>query len=269
MIRITRGPEPATLPATRAAEVARVRAALAAGQTLNAALLGDLYASTKAALRAAQHNKCCYCEQFQPTRNRDVEHYRPKTTYWWLTWTWENLMFSCDGCNRWAKNDLFPLWPGTRRLRAEEQPPGPRGHRERPMLLDPSNHADSPMRCIQFRLLRVSGEDRWWAAPREGDRRGAMTIDILNLNRDDLLQARSSYYRMFYQGTIAALREDFQRARTRGAQEREAFRERWRRAVGAHVAPRALFAALNRDILDHHFPYRERDIFALSLPDEL
>lgn len=269
MIRITRGPEPSTLPQIRRAELTRVRAALQSGQALNATLLGDAYADTKPTLRAAQHYKCCYCEQLQPAKNRDVEHYRPKTRYWWLTWTWENLMFACDSCNRYEKNDLFPLRTGSRRLRAEETPPGPPGRRERPLLLDPANPSDSPMRHLRFRLIQSSGEAQWWATPRDGSQRGVETIRVLGLNRDDLLQARVIFYRTFYAVTIRALRRDLNIARAGSAQQRAGFRDRWTEVVGAYVSAQSIFAALHRDILDHHFPAAERDRYALALPDEL
>jgi uncharacterized protein (TIGR02646 family) len=268
MIRITRGPEPATLSAIRASELARVRTLIAAKQALTSDLIGKRYKEDEMTrlLRAAQHGKCCYCDQFQPTRNRDVEHYRPKTVYWWLTWTWENLMFACDGCNRYEKNDAFPLWPRTRKLQPEEQPPGPPKKRERPMLLDPAAPDAAPMKHLQFRSLDAT---RWLAMARGGSRYGAETIRVLGLNRDDLIEARRSHYETFYPGTVEPLRRGFEAAKRGDATERAAFRERWRRVVGSYVQPYAPLAAFNRDILDHHFPLIEREMFALPLPDEL
>src|SRR5688572_2329189 len=58
----------------------------------------------------AQGRKCCYCEQRCALENNDVEHFRPKRRanrvpglrdrggYWWLTFAWDNLLFSCRQC---------------------------------------------------------------------------------------------------------------------------------------------------------------------------
>lgn len=56
-----------------------------------------------------QHNKCAYCESRIPKEYNDVEHYRPKSKYYWLGHDWNNLLYSCPLCNRSYKNDDFPL----------------------------------------------------------------------------------------------------------------------------------------------------------------
>lgn len=44
------------------------------------------------------HHKCAYCEY--KVEQWDVEHYRPKNLYYWLTYSWDNLMYSCPKCNK-------------------------------------------------------------------------------------------------------------------------------------------------------------------------
>jgi len=54
--------------------------------------------------------KCAYCEHPYAAGSKvDVEHYRPKASvledqghpgYWWLASDWENLLPSCEHCNR-------------------------------------------------------------------------------------------------------------------------------------------------------------------------
>jgi hypothetical protein len=106
VIRIERRTEPGELAGARERGLAAAREALRTGARLE--LSG--YDVAKAALADMQHGKCCYCEkrEEQP-KYRDVEHYRPKVTYWWLTWSWDNLLFSCMDCNREHKRDQFPL----------------------------------------------------------------------------------------------------------------------------------------------------------------
>ena len=41
--------------------------------------------------------KCAYCEQKMERYN--VEHYRPKKIYYWLAFSWDNLIMACPTCN--------------------------------------------------------------------------------------------------------------------------------------------------------------------------
>jgi len=58
-------------------------------------------ARVKAALEKIFHGKCAYCEsRYQATQPMDVEHWRPKSKYWFLAADWTNLYPSCIDCNR-------------------------------------------------------------------------------------------------------------------------------------------------------------------------
>lgn len=70
-----------------------------------------------------QHDKCCFCEgKFSDNSFGDVEHFRPKAAYkaigekkltypgyYWLAYDWNNLLYSCEKCNRAFKKNVFPL----------------------------------------------------------------------------------------------------------------------------------------------------------------
>ena len=63
----------------------------------------------KAQLLAETGGKCAYCEA--PTSAvafGDVEHYRPKSSYWWLAYCYDNYLASCQLCNQRFKKDAFP-----------------------------------------------------------------------------------------------------------------------------------------------------------------
>ena len=58
------------------------------------------------------HNKCAYCEKNLSDTDSPVEHYRPKNkanvnwskcennySYYWLAYSWSNLILSCKQCN--------------------------------------------------------------------------------------------------------------------------------------------------------------------------
>ncbi|MCB9759084.1 MAG: HNH endonuclease [Alphaproteobacteria bacterium] len=218
-----------------------------AGQLKPEELTG--YGWARAPLFQAQNGKCAWCELSEQIQHNAVDHLRPKSVYWWLTWTWENLLFACRVCNR-HKSDDFPLLKG-RRLMAGEQPPGA----ERPALLDPADPNVRPRDHIQFRP--VGG--RWVPTPRAGSRRGEATIRILQLDRFDLLDR--------YQDHVEALGDslDAIRAAVSGG-DHATVQATWRRTLQRRTRPRQPLIALTLDVLDHHFPPRLREHFGLILP---
>ncbi len=61
-------------------------------------------------LKKDSHDKCAYCEA--PTSVvafGDVEHFRPKSDYWWLAYCYENYLVSCQLCNQKFKGAKFPI----------------------------------------------------------------------------------------------------------------------------------------------------------------
>ncbi len=51
-------------------------------------------------LNEIYHKKCAYCEQSLLDSQKHIEHYRPKKRYFWLTYSWDNLLLSCERCNK-------------------------------------------------------------------------------------------------------------------------------------------------------------------------
>lgn len=199
MIRISRGPEPTALGPIRNTQLAALRAL---GRDPKSKEI-DGYGVVAVDLWRAQHSKCCYCEQRIPQGFNDVEHYRPKASadrrpgcnhthgYWWLAFTWENLLFSCPACNRSKKKSRFPLDVGALALTAENPPPG----NERPLLIDPSSIVN-PIEHIEFvhQANPVGAPRQWWARPRNGSFLGSLTIEVCGLNRSELLELREHHY---------------------------------------------------------------------------
>jgi uncharacterized protein (TIGR02646 family) len=50
------------------------------------------------ALKTIYSNKCAYCEQ--KIEQYHIEHYRPKDIYYWLAFSWDNLIMACPTCNQ-------------------------------------------------------------------------------------------------------------------------------------------------------------------------
>jgi uncharacterized protein (TIGR02646 family) len=66
--------------------------------------------TAKAQLIKESGGKCAYCEaNTDVVAHGDVEHYRPKSTYWWLAYTYDNYLYACQICNQIYKSDHFPV----------------------------------------------------------------------------------------------------------------------------------------------------------------
>lgn len=206
----------------------------------------------------AQHCKCCYCERQTPAPFSDVEHYRPKASanrlpgselrhgYWWLAFTWENLLFACPNCNRSAKNSLFPLDHGSTPLHAEEVPLGG----EIPLLLDPGSTIN-PVEHIEFVFTATDpdGKDMgWWAQPRNGSRLGDTTISVCGLNLHGQRELRRRYYLFPIANFVKALDDALAKEQSELAVERE-----YHRALGL-LDPTVPYVGFSYDALRFHIP---------------
>jgi uncharacterized protein (TIGR02646 family) len=169
------------------------------------------------------HGKCAYCEApASMVAFGDVEHYRPKSIYWWLTYSYDNLLLSCELCNEKFKKTKFPVknkrmaGPKIRRnttdavigpmsgnvgpdpLRQEEVRDFARLHvEERPYLLNP--YFDKPTHYYSWSADCVLQEVE--LAPHQPDpissRFTRAAEECLGLNRQELKSARFFFYNVF------------------------------------------------------------------------
>ncbi len=65
-------------------------------------------ASVQKKLNEIYHLKCAYCEKNLLDAPKHIEHYRPKDTYYWLAYSWDNLLLSCGSCNS-SKGTKFQI----------------------------------------------------------------------------------------------------------------------------------------------------------------
>ncbi|QDU18311.1 HNH endonuclease family protein [Urbifossiella limnaea] len=199
MIRLTKPAPPAVLT-TRGAAATRAnkakyktdRAAYRAG-TKRFQFDRDIFAhpTVRTALRAAQHEKCAFCEwRISPGNTySDVEHYRPKSGfkqrrgdpltrpgYYWLAYDWDNLFLCCQLCNRAFKRNLFPIDAKGVRARSHFKSVGA----EQPLLLHPCQ--DDPAKHLTFNGAVAVAVNQ--------SVRGTVTIDVVGLNRPFIKEER-------------------------------------------------------------------------------
>jgi uncharacterized protein (TIGR02646 family) len=258
MIRIARGPEPAELQRERRCRLAR--AILARHDGMPVDFTG--YEVAKPALVAALHEKCAFCEKDLRREGNPVEHFRPKacvknegevpdaSRYWWLAWTWENLLFACDRCNASNhKGTKFPLAAGTSPLAELSFDL----ETEQPLLIDPAR--TDPREHIRFRWSER--RQRWFPEAVQGSVRGDTTIRILGLDEDDH-PSRHVEDRVGPQ--IEELREQMQHG------DPTKVRNMWDRKMRSLFARRQPVHAVTWDALDAAFPADERQRWGLELP---
>lgn len=192
----------------------------------------------------SQHKKCCYCEKWDESSYNDVEHYRPKSVYWWLTFTWTNLLFACKQCNGSEKRAQFNLHSG-KPLQPEEPAPG----NEVPLLLDPSDTRINPVEHIEFvwKERLIGGPKRWVADARNGSLYGNESVVVYGLNRDDLFELRDGHVRKHVRPTADRLNRLLDAGNH--VEAKHAFQE-----ATAYFEPDGYFVALTYDAYRHYVP---------------
>lgn len=153
--------------------------------------LSSVYGSraVKKSLKKAQHNKCCFCEKNQVDEYGAVEHFRPKggykktkedkkllkPGYYWLAYSWDNLLFVCGVCNTTYKKNFFPLIEEQKRAKSHLFDVS----KEEPLLLNPCGDKN-PENHVLFNNNLPFSRDIF----------GKKTIEICGLDRDALNSSR-------------------------------------------------------------------------------
>lgn len=123
----------------------------------------------QAFLSEATAKHCNYCDSWMGYPSRDtIDHFLPKSLFPCLAYVWKNLYLCCDGCQRkgthFHKDALRPDEPGYEFAR-------------------------------YFRYLR-NGEIQIIAQDEEDRRRAAITLEVLDLNDEDLVSERAREFRV-------------------------------------------------------------------------
>lgn len=186
--------------------VAAGRDPIAARKTAIAAGLGiqnrvRIWRDLATALGALTQKKCWYSESRNPTADKNVDHFRPKSRvdedpehegYWWLAFDWRNYRYASQWCNQrrvdnpngtgGGKSDCFPLCPESFRARVETD----NWELEQPELLDPIDPED-----WKFLTFRQDGRSVPANDPGSLEHRRAQTsIETYHLNCNELVNER-------------------------------------------------------------------------------
>jgi uncharacterized protein (TIGR02646 family) len=192
MIRIKRGPAPEFLSSeiVQAAKNKLSRSFENSARQERFRFEVSLLGQVKKDLMKMCNNKCAYCEsRLDAVSYGDVENFRPKSGargmnneyapyhYWWLAYEWDNLLVACQICNQKYKRDYFPLEDES--LRAPVGTMGEQLLLEKALLIDPSS--EKPEQHLRF-LDNGMVEEK--------TKKGKCTIEIMGLNRENLVRSR-------------------------------------------------------------------------------
>ena len=152
----------------------------------------NCYKKAEPELLDLYYEKCAYCEtKYLKNSDNWLEHYRPKSHYYWLAYEWSNLIPTCTKCNR-IKKAKFPIIDEKYRVRLPTIKNGkldktknfvnePPLSSERPLLINPE--IDDPIFFFNFEIdenkkgINIIGTDNGG--------RGEKTIEICGLNRTE------------------------------------------------------------------------------------
>ena len=210
--------------------------------------------AVKNALLHAQHGKCCYCEsKFRANSPGDVEHYRPKGAvkqtdgqsveypgYYWLAYDWNNLLVSCEVCNRSHKKNLFPLKNPDIRARSHHE----RIANEKPLFINPVSK--DPRKHIRFQGPTLFSCTKF----------GRVTINGMDLNRHDLEEDRRSVLNLL-RGQCEIIRLGVDRPND---QEFQALVKKAQTRLSAAIRPEAQYSSMALDLIKTLKSVRDREV---------
>lgn len=270
MIRISRPPEPVELQRARHRRLAQAFLSIEDGIPVK---FLD-YDVARKPLHDGQGKKCAYCERQQGDVGQPVEHFRPKggvesgdpLCYYWLAWTWENLLFACTSCNSpRLKGNKFPLEPGTSRLPRPTlteilsgRGPAFQVDTERPLLVDPSR--DDPLDHIAWRPENPGDapDDLRWR-PVHKTPRGEATIKIL-FRQSGLEDHVESHIRLHVNPRVRNVRCAM------AANDHGRVLDQWNELLRVLFSKLQPYHAASYDALDYWIPALDRQAWGLALP---
>ncbi len=143
----------------------------------------------KVALDLIYHRKCAYCEKSLKDADRHVEHYRPKVPYFWLAFSWDNLLIACKKCNELKNNQFIKHLEGQQlqynneTLQTAQSQIQSYNLIEKPLIINPEQETEASLKThFTFDLktaeiVAISPQMK-------------TTIEVCQLNRKELVELR-------------------------------------------------------------------------------
>lgn len=148
------------------------------------------YSCVRQDLKTIYNDKCGYCEKGIADEREPIEHYRPKkgkTPYFWLAYSWDNLLLSCDKCNS-HKGSRFPIKNEHNRIKSDnlsfDQIHSQIQHYnkiEAPLIINPEQETNESLNQIltfDFHSAEIQAKNN--------NNKMQRTIDFCGLNRPTL-----------------------------------------------------------------------------------
>jgi len=158
-------------------------------------IYNDSKKNVKNTLKKIYHDKCAFCEATLKNSYGEIEHYRPKKSsnlsrcdstkaYYWLAFSWDNLLPSCKMCNL-SKSNCFDIndtrvdYEEIETLNTLHKSLAKYNEKENPKLLHPE---------IDKFENKIFFENKGKIVTK--DERVKYTVEVCNLNRKGLSELR-------------------------------------------------------------------------------
>ncbi len=151
----------------------------------------------KEKLKSIYNDKCAFCEQeiIECIDNKledcssTIEHYRPKSIYYWLAYSWDNLLWCCHRCNQ-NKGNSFKILKSQAELKKSFQEAIHCSailyqDKEEPFMIHPE--LESVLNKLTFENGIIDSNDS----------RVKYTIAICKLDREELNEKRLKIIKQF------------------------------------------------------------------------
>lgn len=154
----------------------------------------------RTALKSIYKHKCAFCEQ--KVEQYHVEHYRPKKVYYWLAFSWDNLLMACPTCNEHKgvnfdlQGEMVDYVDNDENLKAINQSSKSYNEKELPKMVNPE--LTNPLGKIQFQRNGIIESD---------DVCFSYTIEKCKIDRDYLNDERRDILNIFERDIKSALVE--------------------------------------------------------------
>jgi uncharacterized protein (TIGR02646 family) len=151
----------------------------------------------KEALRGIYSDKCAYCEKSISDTYFHIDHYRPKSIYYWQVYSWDNLLLCCEKCNT-IKRNKFEIEAG-KRVEFEKKDLDhihnltvKYNEVEKPLMVNPELEDIGDLLVFEIETGSI----------KSGDYRCQYTIDACRLDRKEANNNRKKIWDDFYKKVI-------------------------------------------------------------------